>query len=264
MRTSKETLGALVDSQLIAHVKSLIHREQHIDTESITAQVKELTQSIERYDTAGFTARARKMRTQLSPLTATLKQEHQQREIARLKDAGYLVIDLPEWDGYYQRTSVGKYVFLKNKPSSPRLGFHHIPGKILEYGRCNSILCRLSGRKDCPNADCAALWMVQTQNFTSPVPDFVVDRVLEEQETFDQFDILFIAKKNELHKLVRDFDTVVDPILVGRWRVGEEYDFNTHKVVPIPSEHHAAVLAMWGDDLEEIDLVLALSQEAEG
>jgi len=249
----------MVDNQLITQVRSLIHREQHIDTTSLITQIKELEHAIERYDTAGFTARALKMRTQLSPLVAILEQERQLHKIAQLKETGYLIIDLPKWDGYYQRTSTGKYVFLRNKPFSPRLGFHHIPGKIVRYGRCNSALCRISGRKDCPNADCTALWMVQTQNFTSPVPEFVVDRVLEEQETFDHFDILFIAKKNELHKLVRDFDTVVDPILIGRWTVGGEYDLNTHKVVPIPSERHAVVLAMWGNDLEEIDLALVLN-----
>jgi len=237
----------LTTNPLITQVRSLIHREQQFDTDPVFARIKELEQAIERYDSAGFTALANTVRAQLRPQHDILRRAQQELKTAQLRDAGYLVIDLPKWDGYYQRTFSNGYKFLKTKPSSLNRGsFNHIPGKII---------------KNLRKSDCTALWMVQTQNFTSPVPDFVIDRVLEEKETFTQFDILFAAKKSELLNIVRDFDVMVDPILIGRWSVGQRYNRRTNGSDPIPTDHHAAVLAMWGDDLEEIDLALALSQE---
>ena len=252
----------LTTNPLITQVRSLIHREQKIDTDPVFARIRELEQTIERYESAGFTALANTIRAQLRPQHDILRRVQQELKAAQLRDAGYLIINLPKWDGYYQRTVTNGYKFLKTKPSSLRSGFHYVPGKIIRPGHCDSILCRLcSQRKACPKADCTVLWMVQTQNFTSPVPDFVIDRVLEEKETFAQFDILFVAKKSELLSIVRDFDVMVDPILVGRWSVGQGYNRRTNELEPTPTDRHAVVLAMWGDDLEEIDLALALSQE---
>lgn len=248
-----------IENPLLTQMRSLLHREQQIDTESVFAQIRELERAIERYDSAGFSALANTTRTQLRPLHDVLREVQQESKTTQLRDAGYLIIDLPKWDGYYQKTLTDGHKFLKTKPSQRR-GFTYIPGKIIRPGDCVSILCRLSGRKDCPSADFTALWMVQTQHFNSPVPDFVVDSVLEEQKNFTQFDILFIAEKSELRSIVRDFDVMVDPILIGRWRVGQEQNLFTPEPAPIPTERHAAVLAMWGDDLEEIDLALALSQ----
>lgn len=241
----------MMTNPLITQVRSLVHREQQIDTAPIFAQIKELEQKIERYDTAGFSSLANVTRTKLRPHHDALRRAQQEQKTVQLRDAGYLVIDLPEWDGYYQRTVMREYKFLRTRPSSPRQGFHHIPGKIIKITNRDSIFSR-------QKLDCTALWMVQTQNFTSPVPDFVIDRVLEEQDTFAQFDILFVAKKSELLDIVRDFDVMVDPILVGRWSMGRRYNRRSNGFDPMPTDRHAAVLAMWGDDLEEIDLVFAL------
>ena len=260
----------MIDKTLIRQVSKLVYYPVNTNTSELEKQINALTETAEKYQSATFNELASQYSNQIRPLQKQ-KEEIQKAKIAnKIREQGYFVIQDPEWDHYYGiRGWASPRDKLKDKlHDSHRDGL--IPIKFINSPKKSIFSPPLSELK--------VLCSCPTTRFKGAVPDFVVDRILEEKEknTFCGYDIFFVEKLGKIDSIVREF--VLDPILVGRWKVGrkrngillssgirnswtlEEYTAMMDKYCykPEPSKQ-GAVLAMWGTDLEEIEISLLSS-----
>jgi len=266
----------LIDKTLLRQVADLVFYPQYRDTSEITRKITELEQKSDRYRHADFRELAIQCGSETTPLKRQLDEIEKAKKANDIVDLGYFVIQDPEWDYYYG----SKGYPWRNARLKDRLHNKAENGliPIRKIRRRDSIFSNL--------ADERVLCCVPTNQFKANVPDFVIERVLEEKEKniFCSFDILFVTRIGDIDKMVREF--VVDPILVGRWSVGKRFrnnGFGFWLAMPNPDmteeerqewydKHYyesepskqSAVLAIWGTDLEEIDIALLSSHSLQG
>ena len=83
-----------------------------------------------------------------------------------------------------------------------------------------------------------AMYKVDIENFVGNVPMSVVDVSLEYKKEFRSQSIIFVCPNNKIQEHIKNFP-VLDPCLIGHI-----------------SGNHYAVLAIWGNDLTEINIAL--------
>lgn len=266
----------MYNEKLLNQVKKLVTIPVNHNTATLEEKIEMEKEKIEKYMKVGFkSVYSSKHDAIIKPLERKLTflegENKLAGEVEKYRDLGYLVIRDPEWDGYFGYTDSwrGKR---KTQYTKTRNSDNQISCKILS--KTLSIPLPFGYRFD-PEINFSALWCVPIERFIGEVPDFVLEKVMSERKKklFCQYDIFFVAKRSEVNDMVNGLYRAkpIDPILVGRWSVGVKYryigimpgfkpkeDYEAWAKfgeIPIPSSQ-GCVLAMWGDDLEEIDLAL--------
>lgn len=251
----------MLDQKLLEEVKELITIPVNHNLSSLESEIKKKENLIKKYKKAGFNSIYDNKRGEtVKPLEKELRILRGENMLAlqaeKYRKLGYLVIQDPKWDGHFGYETqtdfwsgeTSKIVVLKSNRARDR-----IPCKI--FGGRKKYDFLLFGW-DTKNTNFRALFCAPIDQYLSDVPEFVLDKVIEERKKgiFSQFDIMFVANRDDVLNMVKGItrQRPLDPILIGRLNgTGTE------------TSRQGAVLAMWGDDLEEIDLALLSSNTSE-
>lgn len=196
----------------------------HDNTEALLLKIDELKEKFAKYNSAGFRAMASRMSDQITGIRNLIHETRKQDRIVEWREQEFFVIKIPQWDG--------KLTVLEGR-NEPLF----VPYKIVDEVSYKRAIAT--------HGEYQALFEVPIANFAGNVPMSVVDKVLEHRENFQQFTIMFVAPNTKLSELVKSFPRQ-DPLLIGRL-----------------FDDIGVVLAMWGEDLELIDLALALDNRGD-
>ena len=263
----------MYNQRLLNEVKGLLFDPINHDVDTLNAQIEQKRDSLKKYRDAGFNTLYKAKKEQIiSPDVRklnTMKTDNSLSEDAqRFRDLGYFVIRDPKWDGYFgkvKRSYRTTIEFSEHKTNS-----NMIPGKKLNNHKLYIPFTNYYLDFDW---NFKALWCSPVDRFMGDVPDFVLERIVEEKEKglFAGFDIFFVARQSKLEDMVEGIvrEEPIDPILVGRWNTGKETRTDRTILMPYDLDNgsldryyksklstQGCVLAMWGTDLEEIDLAL--------
>lgn len=170
---------------MVKTVQDLKFEPTHLDVDE--EKIEALEQQRLKASKLGFLAKADSLNGEIGKLRNMSQMNETMSKIEELKELGYFIIKMPEWDD--EKEVEG--------------------GLKIPYLRVGNVSRTMAG-----HMDFQALFLCNIQNFVGDIPECVYDAVELNQSKFREFAILFVARISKLGELVKNF-VRQDPILLG-------------------------------------------------
>jgi hypothetical protein len=218
----------LVNGSVMVGAFQQLEREEEtksVNHLEIVERIEELKEHQEFYRVGGFRAQSERIGRQIRDLKNIINMSEFEAKLTEYRDLGKWVINIPEWDGE-------KVIQLDENHDAVV-----VPYKIVKS----------SAKKDFANFnDLQALFSVPIANFSGEVPLWVAKKcgqLREEGKT--NLHVMFVARLSKIRDLIKSFPKQ-DPAIVEM--LGNDI---------------GVIHTVWGDDHEEIDLVLAMNNRGD-